>query len=65
MAARITALADGCDALTSKRVCKPSFAREVARGIILQESGAHFEPAIVDAFVKCEEEFVAIRRRCE
>lgn len=58
---RIVALADVYDALTSKRVYKRAFAHDVAHGIILPERGKHFDPAIVDAFLECEEEFISVR----
>ena len=58
---RITALADVYDALTSKRVYKEAFAHTVARNIIIEESGSHFDPVIVSAFTASEEEFKAIR----
>lgn len=60
---RIVALADVYDALTTKRVYKPAFTHEKARGIILDGNGKHFDPAIVDAFVDCEQEFFTIRRQ--
>jgi putative two-component system response regulator len=63
LCARIVALADVYDALTSKRVYKNAFAHDVARGIITSESGDHFDPLVVEAFLACEEEFIAIRNR--
>lgn len=60
---RIVALADVYDALTSKRVYKAAFAHDVAKSMILNESGAHFDPDIVAAFIACEERFIAIRER--
>lgn len=60
---RIVALADVYDALTSKRTYKEAFAHHVARSIILEESGSHFDPDIVDAFLQAESEFLAIRER--
>ncbi|WP_010587818.1 response regulator [Schlesneria paludicola] len=63
MCGRIVALADVYDALTTKRIYKSAFSHEKAREIILDGSGKHFDPAIVDAFVETEEKFVAIRRR--
>jgi putative two-component system response regulator len=60
---RIVALADVYDALTTKRVYKPAFSHERARTIIVEESGQHFDPAIVAAFLKCESQFAAIRQR--
>jgi putative two-component system response regulator len=61
---RIVAVADVYDALTSRRVYKPAFEHAVARSIILKDSGTHFDPDIVDAFLAVEEEFIAIRERC-
>ena len=55
--ARIVALADVYDALTSRRVYKPAIPPEAAHEIILHESGAHFDPAIVEAFSRCFDEF--------
>ncbi len=59
---RIAALADVYDALTSKRVYKEAFSHEVARSIIIRESGGHFDPAVVAAFCRCEERFLALRK---
>jgi signal transduction histidine kinase len=53
LAARIVALADVFDALTSQRVYKPAFGPEVARDTILGESGKQFDPVIVEAFAAC------------
>jgi len=60
---RIVTLADVYDALTSKRVYKDAFQHEIARSIIVEESGSHFDPSVVDAFLACEEQFVAVRER--
>jgi putative two-component system response regulator len=57
LAARIVALADVYDALTSPRIYKPAYEPEYAREIILGESGAHFDPAIIDAFCARFEKF--------
>ena len=54
LCARIMAVADVFDALTSKRVYKEAMTVEEAYSIIRKESGTHFDPAVVDAF------FVAI-----
>lgn len=58
---RIVALADVYDALTSKRVYKEAFAHTVARNIIVEEAGSHFDPRVVNAFTGSEDEFKAIR----
>lgn len=60
---RIVAVADVYDALTSKRVYKEAFTHETARTIIVGESGKHFDPAVVAAFVRIEAQFVAIHER--
>jgi len=58
---RIVALADVYDALTSKRVYKQAFTHDIARSIILEESGKHFDPNVVRAFIHCEEQFLDVR----
>jgi putative two-component system response regulator len=60
---RIVALADVYDALTSRRVYKSAFHHQVAKGIILKETGTHFDPDVVEAFLAVEPQFVAIRER--
>jgi putative two-component system response regulator len=60
---RIVAIADVYDALTSKRVYKAAFEHSEARSIILKDSGTHFDPDMVDAFLAAENEFIAIRER--
>jgi putative two-component system response regulator len=52
--ARIVALVDVYDALVSERVYKKAFTHDQAVGIIKSESGSHFDPGIVDAFIACE-----------
>jgi len=62
VSARIMALADVYDALTSKRCYKEAFSHEVAKKIILQDKGIHFDPVIVDSFLRLEEAWLNIRR---
>ena len=59
---RIVALADAYDALTSKRVYKSAFTHDIARSIIVQENGEHFDPVIVDAFLRVEDQFIKIKQ---
>ncbi len=61
LCARIVAIADVYDALTSKRVYKNALAHDVARSIIIEESGSHFDPQIVAAFRATEQEFIKTR----
>ncbi|MGA2973959.1 MAG: HD domain-containing phosphohydrolase [Spirochaetia bacterium] len=50
LSARIVALADVYDALTSKRSYKKELPHEEAVKIIMSEKGTHFDPDIVDVF---------------
>lgn len=51
LCARIMAVADVFDALTSKRCYKDAMPLEKAYAIIREESGTHFDPAVVEAFL--------------
>lgn len=57
---RIVALADAYDAITSKRVYKEASSSAEARWIIEEESGRHFDPDIVQAFIAHEPSFIKI-----
>jgi putative two-component system response regulator len=57
---RLMALSDVYDALVSKRVYKQALGHNEAKNIIIESSGNHFDPDIVDAFIKIETKFVAI-----
>jgi putative two-component system response regulator len=59
---RIVALADAYDALTTRRVYKSAYGHEIARNIIVEAAGKHFDPDVVDAFLASEGLFVAIQR---
>lgn len=61
LAARIVAVADVYDALTSARVYKAAFAAEQAREMIEEQEGQHFDPAVVAAFRACYPDFLAIQ----
>jgi putative two-component system response regulator len=63
IAARIVALSDVYDALVSKRVYKDAYQHGMAKAIILQDNGTHFDPVVVAAFLACEESFVKISER--
>jgi len=52
LAGRIVALADVFDALTSERPYKTSWSFEKAVSYIKNRSGQHFDPNLVDTFVK-------------
>ena len=57
LAARIVAVADVYDALTSDRVYKKAISHEDALDIIVKEKGFHFDPDIIDAFLTVEWRF--------
>ena len=63
LAARIVALADVYDALTTKRVYKPALSHFEARTIITSGSGSQFDPEVVAAFLACEEQIQQISAR--
>ena len=57
---RIFALCDAYDAIRSKRPYKDELSHEEALRRIKSDSGEHFDPDIVDAFLKCEKEFLKV-----
>lgn len=61
--ARLMALADVFDALISRRVYKDPMSVEQARDLIVSESGNHFDPDVVDAFLACFDAFVAVAEK--
>lgn len=63
--ARIVAIADVYDALTSRRVYKGAAQHEEARRIILSSRGSHFDSDVVDAFIRAEEQIKAVRDRLQ
>ena len=60
LSARIMAVADVFDALTSKRPYKEAFPFEDAFAIIRSEAGTHFDPKITAALEKCRVEALSI-----
>jgi putative two-component system response regulator len=63
LCARIVALADVYDALSSKRVYKSAMSHEVAKSIIVNESSGHFDADVVSAFLQIEARFAAVHYR--
>jgi HD-GYP domain-containing protein (c-di-GMP phosphodiesterase class II) len=61
--ARIVCLADVFDALSTQRTYKKSISFDKVKDIILKESGHHFDPDVVEAFLNCEEKFVKISKK--
>ncbi len=63
LVARIVAVADVFDALTSERHYKDSYSPEKAREIIVADAGRHFDPVVVEAFERRYEDFLHIQLR--
>lgn len=63
LAARIVAIADVYDALTTERRYKRAYSHDEARDVIVSEKGKQFDPELVEAFLDAEEEFREIRDR--
>ncbi len=61
LSARIVALADVYDALTSTRVYKSALEPIVAKNMIEQEEAKHFDPAIVNAFRMSWDDFLNVQ----
>lgn len=62
LSARIVALADVYDALTSERVYKSAMSHEEAKEIIINQNGKHFDPDLVEVFLRAEKEFETIAK---
>ena len=64
LAARVFAVADVLDALTTERPYRPASSFADARRMIEAESGTHFDPRVIEAFGGIEDEiFERIRER--
>jgi len=61
LSARIVALVDVYDALTSKRPYKLPWPHEKAVELIRTESGRHFDPKVVDAFLQLDDMKKSVR----
>jgi putative two-component system response regulator len=63
MPARIMAVADVYDALTSERCYKAAFSHEKARAILEEGDGSHFDPGLIEAFRRQENAWLAVKHR--
>ena len=61
--ARIMAIADVYDALTSERCYKEAVTAEKALETIKDESGTHFDPRLAEVFIRHADEFKDIQER--
>ncbi len=63
LAGRIVAIADVFDALTSVRPYKAAWTVEDALDLLRRESGKHFDAQLVELFLGCMPEILAIKQR--
>lgn len=63
LSAKIVAIADVYDALTSDRVYKKAYSHQRALEIMKNEKRRHFAPPIFDTFMSIEKRFDSIRRK--
>ncbi|MEO7424770.1 MAG: HD domain-containing phosphohydrolase [Fibrobacteria bacterium] len=62
LSARIVAMADVYDALVSRRCYKEPIPHELAREMIVSESGKHFDPDLVQAFLRIEKDLIRVAK---
>lgn len=62
LSARVMAVADVFDALVSRRSYKEPFSVEEALDIIRKDSGTHFDPLVVQAFLDAEDEVRRVQK---
>ncbi len=60
---RIMAISDVYDALISKRVYKEAWQHDKVVDLIKSEKGEHFDPDIVDAFLRVQNKFYEIKEK--
>ncbi len=62
LGARILAVADAVDAMTSDRSYRPARSFEYAKAEILKGSGTHFDPEVVTSFIKSQRQIEELMR---
>ena len=65
LSARLAAISDVFDALTSDRPYKQAWSTEDAVAELKKEAGRHFDPAIVELFVENLPQILSIRAGCQ
>jgi len=63
LSARLMAVADVFDALINKRVYKDAFPEEEVTKIMIEGSGTHFDPKLIDAFFAIKDHFFEIAEK--
>ncbi|MBU0673040.1 MAG: response regulator [Proteobacteria bacterium] len=65
LAARIMALADVYDALTSTRCYKDAFSAERAKAILIEGNGTQFDPKLLESFLASENDWLKVKAQIE
>ncbi|MBO1923029.1 HD-GYP domain-containing protein [Thiomicrorhabdus sp. 6S3-12] len=63
LSARIMAISDVYDALTSERPYKKAFSQDEALEMMLAESGTHFQPVLLEALMQIKTQLLEIANR--
>ncbi|MGZ3581020.1 MAG: HD domain-containing phosphohydrolase, partial [Syntrophales bacterium] len=63
LSARVVAITDVYDALTTQRRYKRAYTHEEACSLIIENKGLQFDPDLVDAFIEVQDEFRKIREQ--
>jgi putative two-component system response regulator len=63
LSGRIVALADFFDAVTMDRCYRPAFSDEEALNMVIGNSGTHFDPDVVKAFLSVSDEIINERNK--
>ncbi len=63
LSARIVAIADAFDALTSKRSYKKAWSVEKSIARLEEKAGKHFDPELVPKFIKCLDKILEIKNK--
>lgn len=63
LSARLMAVVDVYDALTTRRIYKDAILHEEAVSIIKRDANKHFDPDVVEAFLRIEEKFQEIKSK--
>jgi two-component system response regulator RpfG len=63
--ARIVAIADVFDALTTKRPYKQAWDTDAALSYLIEHRGSHFDPTLVDAFVSMRTEIMRVQQELQ
>jgi len=61
--AKVCAIADAYDGMTSWKAYKESMTSEQAMNVLIKESGRQFQPELVECFVRCRKEIELIDLR--